>query len=570
MDFAQLPPYQPRRFVPAEVNLRDKDQVAALYEQVLSFSVNSVADLEQFILQRSELDAAVNQVRDVLYIKMTCQTDAPDLAQAYTDFVEQVIPAIKPLEDQLNRRYVDLIAKFPLDPKRYAIYSRAICCDIELFRQENVPLQTQLQLLSQEYQTICGAMTVRFQGQEFTLPQMAKFLEEPDRELREAAWRALAQRRLTERDRLDSLFDKMLGLRVKVAANAGCRDFIEYQFRAYHRFDYTQSDCELYHATIEELLVPVMAKITQQRKKQMKLGALRPWDTQVDPLGRPPLRPFVRVDDLIKGTNKIFDQVHPDLGRQFDEMARLGLLDLESRKGKAPGGYQNTLTETRKPFIFMNAVGVDDDVNTLLHEGGHAFHAYASAADPIVDYRHAPMEFCEVASMAMELLGAQYLDVFYNEEERQRVRRSQMEGIIQILVWVANVDAFQQWIYEHPRHTPQERREAWLKVYQRFGGGLVDWQGLEEFRESLWHRQLHIFEVPFYYIEYGIAQLGALQIWLNSKKDFKKAVQDYRRGLALGGSRSLPELFKAAGLEFDFSKRTIEPLAKAVVAELGL
>jgi oligoendopeptidase F len=302
----------------------------------------------------------------------------------------------------------------------------------------------------------------------------------------------------------------------------------------------------------------------------MKLDNLRPWDTSVDPLGRVPLKPFERVEQLTAGCREIFCKVNATLGSQFEQMMENGLLDLASRKGKAPGGYQSMLQESRKPFIFMNAVGVDGDVRTLLHESGHAFHSLACAHDPLVEYRHGPMEFNEVASMGMELLADRYLNVFYPSEEEQRSSRKHFEDIIFTLVWVATIDAFQHWIYQNPQHDHQERRLMWLQISKRFSGGIVDWSGLEEEQAHLWHKQLHIFEVPFYYIEYGIAQLGALQLWLNSKKDWDRTLQQYQNGLRLGGSKPLPELFEAAGIRFDFSEKTIVPLMKAVEQELHL
>lgn len=570
LDFNALPHYQKRHFVPNDFDFYSAEKLVTLFEKLHDRPVESSEQLEQWILDRSELDAALDQAGSVLYIRMTCQTDNPDYAAAYTHFIEKVVPAVKPLEDQLNQKYLALRQQYPLDKKRFEVYDRSIKNDVELFRKENVALQTEVQLLSQEYQTICGAMTVQFQGEERTLPQMSKFLQETDRNLREAAWRATAERRIKERDKLNGLFDKMLKVRHNIALNAGCRNFCEYQFRAYRRFDYTPADCKNYHATVEKIVVPISQKILARRAAQMGLSRLRPWDNQVDPLGQPPLQPFVEVSELVKGVEKIFAAINPELGGQFKDMASHGLLDLASRKGKAPGGYQNTLSEARKPFIFMNAVGVDDDVRTLLHEGGHAFHALACAADPVYPYRHAPMEFCEVASMSMELLANDFLGEFYAPEERIRSIYGHLEDVVQLLAWVATVDAFQHWIYEFPGHTAQEREAQWVKIYERFGGRFLDWSGLEHFEQTLWHRQLHVFEVPFYYIEYGIAQLGALQIWLNSRKDLAKAVEDYRAGLKLGGSRPLPELFKAAGLKFDFSADTIGPLVSALEKELGL
>jgi oligoendopeptidase F len=400
------------------------------------------------------------------------------------------------------------------------------------------------------------------------MPEMGKFLLEPDRPLREAAWRAGARRRLADRDRLDDLFEKMLSLRGRIAANAGCPNFGDYQFRAFHRFDYTPADCRRYHETVARHVVPLWRSILEARRGRMRVEALRPWDTAVDPEGRPPLKPFERPEDLVAKTAEVFRRTDPPLGEQFAMMGRLGLLDLASRKGKAPGGYQASLGEARKPFIFMNAVGTDDDVRTLLHEGGHAFHSLAATDEPLVAYRQAPLEFCEVASMGMELLAEEHLDVFYRAEDLKRSRWRHLEGVVWILPWVATIDAFQHWIYAHPGHSRAERQAAWLETFDRFGGGVLDWTGLAQEKAAAWHRQLHIFEYPFYYMEYGIAQLGALQLWVRARRDGAAALADYRRALALGGSRPLPELFAAAGIRFDFSEATIGPLMRMVGEEL--
>ena len=567
---SQLPRYEKRKFVPEEACLTHKEEVLDLYERLLKRKFSSRQELELWLSDRCELEAAFDQAGTVLYIRMTCQTDDQTRALAYKKFIEEVVPAVKPLEDQLNRKYLKEADRFPLGKTArnyYKVYDRAIRSDVDLFREENVALQTQVALLSQEYQTICGAMTVLFQGEEKTLPQMSKFLLENDRALREEAWRKTAERRLKDKDRLEEIFDRMLVLRHQVALNAGFKNFCDYQFRGYHRFDYTPQDCKQYHETVEHFVVPLWKEILQKRKERVRLKELRPWDLAVDPSGEPPLKPFSDVNDLISGASEIFRRTDPELGEQFHHMTSDGLLDLASRKGKAPGGYQSTLAEARKPFIFMNAVGIDQDVRTLLHEGGHAFHALAAAAQFLYSYRHAPMEFCEVASMTMELLGGEHLEVFYNENEFKRSRLAHLEDIVEILVWVAIVDCFQSWIYEHPKHARTERIEAWRAIQKRFSGNVVEWNGLEDIQAYLWHRQLHIFEVPFYYIEYGIAQLGALQLWLRYKQNPCAALGDYRKGLSLGGSRPLPEIFKAAGIHFDFSKKTIAPLTEALKRE---
>jgi oligoendopeptidase F len=570
VDFDKLPFYQKRSFVPASANLRDKAEIISLFQKLADRVISNKKGLEQWLLDRAELDAALDQTQAVLYIRMTCQTDDVQVANAYTNFVEEISPSLKSWDDRLNKKYLTEQVRFPLSQTCYEVYDRAVRTDEELFRPDNVPLLTEVELLSQEYQTIAGAMTVSFRGKEYTLPAMGRFLQEPDRDLREAAWRATSERRLKAREPLEKLFAQMLKLRHKIATNAGYTNFADYQFRAYHRFDYTPVDCQKFHQAMQDLVVPIWKKIIARREKEMNVDRVRPWDKDVDPQNRPPLKPFIQVTKLVKGVTKIFDRVDNSFGVQFSQMAKVGLLDLASRKGKAPGGYQNTLAEARQPFIFMNAVGIDYDVRTLLHEGGHSFHALAAADQPLHDYRHAPLEFCEVASMSMELLGGEFLPVFYNDEDCARSRRVHLEQVINVLIWVATIDAFQQWIYAHPEQTLEERTQAWVDVYRRFGGEFVDWSGLEEFKASLWHRQLHIFEVPFYYIEYGIAQLGALQIWNHARRDWPGTLAKFKKAMALGGSRPLPELFAAAGLEFDFSEKTIAPLVDMVKKKSGL
>ncbi|MBF0523040.1 MAG: M3 family oligoendopeptidase [Candidatus Omnitrophica bacterium] len=569
--FENLKLYQKRSFVPPEANLLNVEEIKGFFKQLLEREILCQKDLEQWIFDRSELEAALDQEGSILYIRMTCQTDDPKRAEMYKNFIENIPPAVEPLEDVLNQKHLEHLKSFSLDRTRYEVYNRAIKIDVELFRDENVALEKDLALLSQEYQTISGAMTVFFNGEEKTLPQMGQYLLEPDRALRESAWRETAKRRLKDKDRLEEIFQKMVELRHKIAQNAGYPNYSVYKFQELHRFDYTPKECKSYHAVVEKEVLPLWIKILNKRRQDMKLETLRPWDLAVDVLARPPLKPFERVEDLIEGCRNIFRQMDPQLGEMFLEMSEEKLLDLESRKGKAPGGYQSTLNEFRKPFIFMNAVGIDQDVRTLLHESGHAFHALLCAKDPLVSYRHAPMEFCEVASMSMELLGGNFLSQFYpNTEDLKRSHNSQLEDMVSILVWVAIVDAFQFWIYENPKHSPEERKNAWLAIRKRFSADTVDWSGLKDEESYLWHRQLHIFEVPFYYIEYAIAQLGALQIWFNSKNNWDLALRDYKKALSFGGARPLPELFKAAGIRFDFSRETIAPLVESIGKDLAL
>ena len=569
LPFENLPVHSPRRFVPINADLGDWSQIEPLFntleERIRKHT--SARDLESWLLDWSELSAALDEESSKRYIAMTCHTDNPEAEKAYLNFVEQIEPALKPRQFTLEQLYLEQPARQQLSRERYEVFDRHTEVHVELFREENVPLETEEAKLSQQYQKLSGSLTVQFRGEEKTLVQMGRYLEEPDRALREEAWTLVAKRRLQEAEKFEETFDQLVRLREQIARNAGFSNYRDYAFRARARFDYSPKDCYDFHNSIEREVMPLLGKLHAARKKLLRLPALRPWDLAVDPENQPPLRPFDQVETMVSRTQQIFDQLDPNLSRGFRLMNDLKLLDLANRKGKAPGGYQSTLSESRLPFIFMNAVGVQRDVETILHEAGHAFHALATRDEDLYSYRHAPIEFCEVASMSMELLGNEFIDSFYNPADSNRARRDHLEGIIEIFPWIATVDAFQHWIYTHPGHTRAQRTAAWLELMNRFGGD-VDWTGFEEARANLWHRQLHIFLHPFYYIEYGIAQLGALQVWANSKRDRAGALRDYQKALKLGGSRPLPELFQSAGCKFDFSAATVKPLMELIRAEL--
>jgi oligoendopeptidase F len=432
-----------------------------------------------------------------------------------------------------------------------------------------VPIQVEITRRVTAYDEINGRMMVNFRGKDLTMQQLGRFLEDPDRPTRQEAWELSAKRRLQDREAIENIFEELLPLREKIAANAGLADYRAYQWKANKRFDYTPADCLKFADAIASSCVPVVARMDLQRAADLGLEKLRPWDTAVDPQSRPALHPF-RDDDIdgfVGKTREIFNRLSPALASDFDQLKTHGNLDLQSRKGKQPGGYLMPLEETRQPVIFMNAAGLQRDVETLLHEGGHAFHHLAAANENLVFLRSAPMEFCEVASMSMELLGSPHLDVFYNEADAQRARRTLIEGIIRFFPWMATIDSFQHWIYTHPKHSRQQRQETWLALLDRFGSKL-DWTGWEAIRQSQWQRQGHLFHAPFYYIEYGIAQLGALQLWMKSKQDPRAALNNYRAALALGGTKPLPQLFAAAGIVFDFSEKTLHPLMAAMEEEL--
>lgn len=559
-------PY-PRHFVPQDADLGNWAHIEPLFDRLDAERIDTPEQLEDWLVYQSELLACLNEEQNHRYVLMTCQTDDEQREKAYLHFIEEIAPRCKPRWHRLYERYVDAPARRELPSDRYQVLDRSLLAAVELYRDENVPLQTEDARLDQQHQKITGAMTVQYEGKEQTLPQMARYQKQPDRNVREETWRLTAARRLKDLGRLDDIYDQMIELRTQMARNADLDTFRDYQWKAYERFDYTPADCFAFHEAIEELVVPLKHEIQTDRRGRLGVETLRPWDLAVDPQNRPPLQPFKDVEELARQCSSVFHRVDPELGRQFDQMVTAGWLDLESRKGKAPGGYQTTYDEQRHPFIFMNAVGLHRDVETLVHEGGHAFHAVACREDPLVQYRHTGMEMAEVASMGMELLAFDHLDVFYQGDELLRARREQLEGIVNTFPWIATIDAFQHWIYTNPTHTREQRTQFWLELQERFGG-IEDWSGLEDVQAASWQRQLHLYSVPFYYIEYGIAQIGALQLWQNARADRTTALRKYREALALGGSRPLPELWAAAGLKFDFSAHTLRPLIDALRAEL--
>ena len=567
--FEKISIYTPRQFVPANINLGSWKELNPLFkklEEQLDTS-SSAENLEQVILNWEELSAAIAEEGSKRYIAMTCQTEDKDAEKAYLEFVEKIEPEEKECNFLLSKKLTKHPQCKDLKNQRYEVFLRDTALQVELFRSENVTLETEASKLGQKYQKIIGSLTVHFQGKEQTLIQMSRHLEETERNHRQKAWELVANRRLEESEKIDSHIDDLAKLRNQMSENAGFSNYRDYAHKRLGRFDYSPDDCISFQNAIEEEMVPLLRELQDERIQELNINELKPWDTATDPKGRPPLEPFEKVSDLIECSQSIFKQVDGNLSDWFQTMQDLDLLDLANRKGKAPGGYQCSLDESRLPFIFMNSVGVQRDVETLLHEAGHAFHSMASQNEPLHSYRHAPIEFCEVASMAMELLGSEFLEEFYNSEEARRARINHLEGIVFVFPWIATVDAFQHWLYLYPDHSIEDRDKAWSNLIDRFGGN-VDWTHYELAKAKLWHKQLHIFLHPFYYVEYGIAQLGALQVWANYKNNRSKALNDYKAALALGGSKPLPELFKRCNIQFDLSRDTVAPMADLLRKEL--
>lgn len=559
-----------RNFVPNDLNPDDSRAVSALYQSLLQRDIPvDAAKLRQWILDWSELESVLGEVSCRRYVAMTCNTANEKAAKAYTDFVENVQPVMNEYDDKLNKKLVAHPAKDALKGE-FGEWFKGVQVSLDLFSPDNIPLETEENKEIQAYQKITGGMSVEFEGKTQTMQQLAAYMERTDRDLRERAWRAMWERRLQDKEALDKAFDNLFALRKQIAKNSHCKDFIDYIFLAKHRFDYSPADCEAFHESIEKLVLPLQKEIYKKRAQKMGLDRLRPWDLNVDPLNRTPLKPYSTGDELIEKVDQIFESIHPQAGKWAREMQAKKLIDPDSRLGKAPGGYQIGFDESRLPFIFMNSACTDRDIYTLLHESGHSFHQFALADQPIFPYRDVPAEFAEVASMSMELIGTSNLKPFYGDDTEAIARSiaGELEDVIWLFPWVASVDSFQHRLYSFPEHTASDRSDIWTEIMDRYDTG-VDYSGLEAVRRNLWQKQLHIFECPFYYIEYGIAQIGALQVWANFKKDPKKAIDDLFRAESLGSSRPLPELFAAANIKFDFTPRTLEPLMQVVWDELS-
>ena len=556
---------RPRQFLPADFVISDWDALAPYFMALDERSISSVHELEQWLLDASELEAVISEEACWRQIKMTCDTENKTLEESFNYFMLEVQPRMQPWSDKLNKKLLASPFVNELPDPQYFTFLRNVRKQIDLYREDNVPIQAEINVLQQQFGVIAGKMTIEVNNQEYTLQQAAKFLEDEDRSLREQVYRQIAERRYQDREALDQLFDDLLQKRNQLAINAGMDNYRSYRFLELGRFDYDKNMCEQFHQAVKEEVMPLVNAIYLKKKNALGVATLRPWDVEAEPFGTKPLRPFTNGDELTEKSIACLRKLDPFFGDCIDTMRSLGRLDLESRKGKAPGGYNCPLAETGAPFIFMNAAGTLDDVTTMLHEGGHAVHSFLTHPLLLNGFKEYPTEIAEVASMSMELFTMDHWDVFFSDAvELQRAKEQQLERVITIFPWIATIDKFQHWIYEHPHHTRAERSKIWLSILEEFSSPVVDYSGLENYRTYHWQRQLHIFEVPFYYIEYGIAQLGAIGLWQQYHQDPKKALQNYIAALALGGTQTLPELFAAAGLPFDFSAAHIRTLMQFV------
>lgn len=563
-------------FVDDGFNPGDWDEIKPYVNKLLNRKISCSKCIEGIIRDASELSEHISEKGALLYIAMTCDTESDEKRSSFLDFVENVRPKLSEFSDSLNRRLIEHEAVKNL-PSRYDLMIRSMKNDVDIFRKENIPLGVEQTKLVTESQTINGAMTVEFNGNEYTLPEMRRFLESNERAIREGAWKAVSDRRMQDEERLSEIFDELIVIRSKIARNAGFDTYTDYMFRAMERFDYSKEDCLEFHDAIEAVCVPLMREINSQRVVSLDLDFLMPWDvnekTGVGPdlQGRAPLKPFDNVGEMVEKLSTLFHNMSEDLGEKFDMLVEMDTLDLDTRKGKAPGGYQYYLQKSRVPFIFMNAAGLQGDLETMIHEAGHAFHSIYCSHLELIGERGYPIEFAEVASMSMELMTQEQWGEFYDEEEANRAKMGHLEGVIFLLPWIATIDSFQHWIYSNPEHTREERARVWNSIRDRFGSNM-NWEEYTKFRDVSWQQQGHLFGVPFYYVEYGIAQLGALQLWRTQRKDPEKALSDYSNAMRLGNTKTLPELFTAADIKLGFDERHLSSLIQEVrtaMAELN-
>jgi len=558
-----------RIFLPPDFKVTSWDLLKPWLIQLEAMPIQNAEDLQIFLVFRSELEGVLEEDLAWRYIRMTCDTTNSGYTEAFQFFVQEIEPNVAPFSNGFDKKVLNSGFADELAGSGYFVYLRNLKKEIDIFREENIPIMSEIQTEQQHYAATTGSMTVTLDGEEQTLQKASVKLQSTDSSEREQVYRLIQNRRLKDKKSLDNLFDKLIQLRHQVAINADFVNFRDYMFKAMGRFEFGPQDCFEFHESVRKTVVPIMNNIVAKRKRNLNIDQLRPWDLAVDEKGRQPLKPFTNGQDLLVKTIRCFERTHPFLAECLQKMDEMGQLDLESKIGKAPGGYNYPLDETNIPFIFMNATSTLRDMVTLLHEGGHAVHSILVAPQILNSFKHTPSEVAELASMSMELVTMDAWDEFFPDElDLNRAKREHLQQIIDTLPWVAIVDKFQHWVYQNPQQSQEERTEAWLKIFNDFGSHEIDYEGLDSFKANLWQKQLHIFEVPFYYIEYGFAQLGAIAVWKNYKENPEIAMNDYFAALALGYTVSVNEIYTRAGIRFDFSEAYVAELMNFVKMEL--
>ena len=564
-----IPTRPTRRFVSEDLIIDSWSKIEPLFESLLNREILSAKHLEIWMLDRSELEAVLEEDMAWRYIKMNIDTTDKNLGDRFTFWIKEISPKMAPYSHQLNVKLVENTFLNELDSDKYKIYLRGVKKSIEIFREDNIPLYTEMEAKQQEYGAISAKMSIEVDGETVTMQKAAQFLKDTNREKREEVYHKISERRLEDKEKLDVLFDELIALRQEIAKNAGYRNYRDYMFDALGRFDYTATDCYSFHTAIEQEIVPIITSFEEKRKEKLGLENYKAWDTSVDANGKESLKPFEGGDILTDKSIECFNRLKPYFGECLSTMKEMKHLDLESKNGKAPGGFMYPLYEIGVPFIYMNAVGSQRDVVTMVHEGGHAVHSFLSRDLSMTEFKSTPSEVAELASMSMELLSMKHWDVFYdNKEDLKRAKREQLEKALEGLPWIAAIDKFQHWIYTTD-HTAEQRREQWMEISSELGNRVVNWQGQEDSLANQWQKQLHLYEVPFYYIEYGMAQLGAIAMWREYILKGEVALDNYTRALKLGYTKSIGEIYETAGIQFDFSAKYVKELSEFIKTQLS-
>ena len=564
----KIPTRPKRRFVSENIIIDSWEKLKPIYEDLANRKIKSLNDLEKWMLDRSELSAILEEDLAWRYIKMNIDTNDKKLADSFHFWIKEISPKTAPYTHKLNLKLINSEYINDLDKEKYRIYLRSVKQKIKIYREENIALFTEMEAKQQEYGAIAAKMTINIEGQELTMQKAALLLKDTDRKKRENVYNKIQERRLNDEKSLDNLYDELIILRQKIAKNAGFENYRDYMFSAMGRFDYTAEDCFSFHNAISKEIVPITNEFEKKRKEKLGYKSYKPWDTSVNVDGLNPLKPFENGEDLINSTIKCFNKLKPFFGECLSIMKEMKHLDLESKNGKAPGGFMYPLYEIGVPFIYMNAVGSQRDLVTMVHEGGHAIHSFLSRNLSMTEFKSTPSEVAELASMAMELLSMDHWDVFYqNKEELKRAKLEQLEKALGTLPWVAAIDKFQHWVYTN-KHNALERKEKWLEIDNEFGNKIIDWNDNESSQAIMWQKQLHLYEVPFYYIEYGMAQLGAIAMWRSYKILGEEALSNYINALKLGYTKSIGEIYETAGIKFDFSPNYVKELSIFIKNEL--
>ncbi|MDA3893578.1 MAG: M3 family oligoendopeptidase [Salinivirgaceae bacterium] len=558
-----------RKYISSNLEINSFEDIKSYFEDLKTRTLSTRSEVWNWLVDRSELESILSEDLAWRYIKMNCNTADKSLANSFNNFVAEIEPKIAIVSNELDQKFYTEEVLSKVDSTKLFTVLRELKKDIELFREANVPIEAELQQKEQDFGVISSKMLIAYNNEEITLQKAGNFLKENDRNVREEVYNLINKRRIEDAETLNNLLTELIKLRQKIATNAGFKNFRDYKFKSMGRFDYGVEDCKSFHKAIAETVKPIIDELHKTRKSNLKLDTLRPWDLDVDTENMPPLKPFEKVEDLIRKTTFVFRDLELEFGMYLNEMKNMGYLDLDSRKNKAPGGFNYPLHESNVPFIFMNSTGNLRDVVTMLHEGGHAVHAYLCSDLELVNFKQTPAEIAELASMSMELITMDYWHYYFDDaDELKRAKRLHLEDVLSVLPWVATIDKFQHFLYENPNHTFEERKDAWLSISKEFGSSIIDYSGYEKFKAFQWQKQLHIYEVPFYYIEYAIAQLGAIAVWKNFKENKQEAIINFKKALKMGYTSPIPHIYKQAGIEFNFSKEYIAELMLFVKAEL--